>query len=105
MASHWSFRHLQPKLWAKEGPGVKLVVWLPTTKSRESTFSRPPNWKCNMALERSWQGLQLWFRPCRDQTLQLRVMSVQSPKTPTGTVSGQFRDSNLGVPGKIAIWM
>jgi hypothetical protein len=26
MASHWSFGHLQPKLWAKEGPGVKLAV-------------------------------------------------------------------------------
>jgi hypothetical protein len=32
MASHWSFGHLQPKLWAKEGPGVKLAIWLPTTK-------------------------------------------------------------------------
>jgi hypothetical protein len=67
--------HLSPKLWAKEGPGVKLAVWLPTTKSRESTFSRPLNWECNMALERSRRGLQLWFRPCRDQTLQLGVMS------------------------------
>jgi hypothetical protein len=27
-------------------------------------------------------------------------MSSQSPGTPTGIVSGQFRDSNLGVPGK-----
>ncbi len=26
MASHWRFGHLQPKLWAKEGPGVKLAV-------------------------------------------------------------------------------
>jgi len=24
MALHWSFGHLQLKLWAKEGPGVKL---------------------------------------------------------------------------------
>jgi hypothetical protein len=35
MASHWPFGHFQPKLWAKEGPGVKLALWLPTTKSRE----------------------------------------------------------------------
>ncbi len=27
-------------------------------------------------------------------------MSIQSPGTPTGTMSGQFRDFNLGVPGK-----
>jgi hypothetical protein len=26
MASHWSFGQLQPKLWAKEGPGVKLAL-------------------------------------------------------------------------------
>jgi len=37
IASHYPFQHLQPKLWAKERPGVKLSVWLPTTKSREST--------------------------------------------------------------------
>jgi hypothetical protein len=24
MASHWPFGHLSPKLWAKEGSGVKL---------------------------------------------------------------------------------
>jgi hypothetical protein len=26
-------------------------------------------------------------------------MSSQSPETPPGTISGQFRDSNPGVPG------
>jgi hypothetical protein len=24
MALHWSFGHLQPKLWAKEGPEIDL---------------------------------------------------------------------------------
>jgi hypothetical protein len=88
MASHWSFGHLQPKLWAKEGPGVKLVIWLPTTKSRESTSSRHPVWECDMALERSRRGLQLSFRPHCDRTLQSKVMAVQSFGTPTGTISG-----------------
>jgi hypothetical protein len=34
-------------------------------------------------------------------------MSSQSPGTPPGTVSGQFRNSNLGVPGKsdIRAWV
>ncbi len=27
MASHWPFGHLSPKLWANEGPGVKLLNW------------------------------------------------------------------------------
>jgi hypothetical protein len=41
MASHDPFGHLKHKLWPKEGLrvklGVKLVIWLPTTKSQEST--------------------------------------------------------------------
>jgi hypothetical protein len=99
MASHWPFGHMQPKLWAKEGPGVKLAVWLPATKSRESTSSRDPIWECDTSLERAWRGLQLWFRHRHDPTLQSGVMSSQSPGTPPGTISGQFRDSNPGVPG------
>jgi hypothetical protein len=83
MASYWPFGHLQTKLWAKEGP---------TTKSRESTSCRHPIWECNTSLEKSQRGLQLWFRPCRDPTLQSGVMSSQSPGTPPGTISGlQFR--------------
>jgi hypothetical protein len=88
MASHWSFGHLQPKLWAKEGSGVKLAVWLLTIKSQESSSSRHPIWECDMTLKISWQGLQLWFRPCCDRTLQSRVMAVQSYGTPTGTILG-----------------
>jgi hypothetical protein len=97
MASHWPFGHLSLKLWAKEGPGVKLAVWLPTTKSRESTSSRPPNWECDTSLERWRRGLQVRFRPRCDQTLQSGVMSSQSPGTPPGTILGQFRD-NSGTP-------
>jgi hypothetical protein len=87
MPSHWQFGHLQPKLWAKEGPGVKLPVWLPTTKSRESMPSRHPIWACDMALERSRRGLQLRFRPRRDPSWQSRVMTVQSSGSPVGTIS------------------
>jgi hypothetical protein len=37
MGSHDPFEHLKHKLWPKERLGVKLAVWLPITKSREST--------------------------------------------------------------------
>jgi hypothetical protein len=47
-------------------------------------------------LERSGQGLQVWFRPHRDRTLQSGVISSQSPGTPLGTISG----FQLGSPGK-----
>jgi hypothetical protein len=83
MASHEPFGHLQPKLGAKEGPGVKLAVWLPTTKSRESTSFRRCLKECDMVLESSRGELQLWFRPCPDPRLRLGVMSIQSPRTPT----------------------
>jgi hypothetical protein len=64
---------------------------LPTIKSRESTSFQPLNWKCDTSLERWRRGLQVWFRPRCDQTSQSGVMSSQSPGTPPGTVSGQFR--------------
>jgi hypothetical protein len=105
MALHWSFGHLKPKLWAKEGPGVKLAVWLPTTKSRESTCSRCALREGDTALESSLRGLQDCFRPRCDPSSGRGVMAFQSPGSPTGTHSGQFRDSISGVPGKCDIWM
>jgi len=96
MVSHGPFGHLQPKLWAKEGLGVKLSIWLPTTKSQESTSSRRRLEECNTALESSGRELQLWFRPCPNPSLGRGAMSVQSPGTPT-------RDSfrlQLGSPVK-----
>jgi hypothetical protein len=102
IASHWSFGHLQPKLWAKEGPGVKLTIWLSTTKIRESTRSQRALEECNAALESFWRGLQVWFRPRPNWRLGWEAMMSQSPESPK---SGQFRDSTLGVLGKSAIRM
>jgi hypothetical protein len=83
MASHVPFGHLQPKLWAKKRPGVKLAVWLPTTKSRESTSSRRLQRECNMELKISRGELQLWFRLRSNWNWQLGDMSSRSPGTPT----------------------
>jgi hypothetical protein len=97
MVSHWPFGHLQPKLWAKEGPGVKLAIWLSTTKSQESMHCRHLIRVCDMALKSSRRGLQLWFRPRRDPTLQSGVMTVQSSGSPVGTISGL----HFGRPGNL----
>jgi hypothetical protein len=83
MASHEPFGHLQPKLWAKEGSGVKLAVWLPTTKSRESTCFQRALQECNMALESSLWGLQVWFRPRLDRTSGQGATKSQSSGSPT----------------------
>jgi len=72
MASHEPFGHLQPKLWAKERLGLKLAVW-----------SQRLQKECDRALESSWGELQLWFRPHSNRRLEPRVMSVQSPGSPT----------------------
>jgi hypothetical protein len=90
MALHEPFGHLQPKLWAKEEPGIKLPVWLPTTKSRESTSSRGLQKQWDKALESYRRELQLWFRPHSNRRLEPGDMSVQSPGSPT-------RD-NFGIP-------
>jgi hypothetical protein len=87
MASHWPFKHLQLKLWAKEGPGVKLAVWLPTTRSRELTFSWRPNWECDTTLKSSRRELQLWYRTRPNPSLGRGVMAVQSSESPAGTLS------------------
>jgi len=97
MASHRPFGHLQPKLWAKEGSRVKLAVWLPTTKSRESTFSRRRLGECDMALEIFRRELRLWFRTQPDPSSGRGAMAVQSSGSLAGTVSGL----HFGSPNKM----
>jgi len=91
IASHEPFGHLQPKLWAKEKPRVKLAIWLPTTKSRESTWLQRLQKECNRALESSWRKLRDCFRPHPNRRSEQEVMDAQSPKSPTRD-PGQFRE-------------
>jgi len=88
MPSHWSFGHLQPKLWAKEGLGVKLALKvgnrpLPDIRIGSATW----RWK---ALEESYNfGLDLVL-------IRLGNQKIWAPKVP-GLQSGQLRD-NFGTP-------
>jgi hypothetical protein len=90
MASHEPFGHLQHKLWSKEGPGVKLAIWLPTTKSQKSTQSRCVQVKYDTPLESSQGELQLCFKPCPNPRLGRKIMNAQSPKSPN--------QDNFGIP-------
>jgi hypothetical protein len=84
------------QLWSKEGPGVKLAVWLSTTKRRESTRLRCVQVECDTLLESSWEELQVCFRPHPNQRSELGVMSSQSPRSPNwdnfGTPPWESRD-------------
>jgi hypothetical protein len=88
MALHEPFGHLQPKLWAKEGPGVKLAVWPPTTKSWESTCSRRALRECNMVLEALFKGYNfgLYLVPIGGRGEEL--WSPKVPRLQPETVSG-----------------
>jgi len=82
MGSHHPFEHLKHKLWPKERPGVKLAVWLLTTKSQELTQFPCVKVACNIPLESSRWGLQLYFRPYLNQRSAHKVMRLQSRGSP-----------------------
>jgi hypothetical protein len=104
IASHEPFGHLQHKLWLKIGPRTKLSIWLPTTKSQESTRSRCVQVECNTPLESSQGELQVRFRPCPNRRSDREVMNPQSLGSPNWDNFGTVWDSTLGVPGQRAIW-
>ncbi len=107
MASHESFGHLQHKLWSKEGSGVKLAFWLPTSKSQESTWPRCVQAECDTPLESSRGDLQVCFRPHPDQRFKQEVMNAQSPESPNrdnfGTPTWESRDKRPFVRGPCGV--
>jgi len=79
---HNPFKHLKHKLWPKEGPAVKLTIWLRTTKSRESPRFPYMQVACNIPLKSSWWGLQLCLKLHLNQRFSHKVMGPQSHKSP-----------------------
>jgi hypothetical protein len=102
MGSHDPFEHLKPKLWPKEGPWVKLTVWLLTTESQESTWFLCVKVDYDMPLESSRQGLQLRFRPHLDQRSSQEAIVPQLCGTPS---LDDFGTPNGRSPETKAIWM
>jgi hypothetical protein len=105
MGSHRPFRHLQHKLCAKEGLGVKLTIWLLTTKSRESTRPRCVQGECNTPLESYGGEVQVCFRRRPDRRSEQRVMTLWSPGSPNKDNFETISGLHLGSLGTKAIWM
>jgi len=82
MGSHCPFGLLKHKLWPKEGPEVKLAIWLLTTKSWGSTRFPCVKMVCDIAFKSSWWRLQLCFRPHLNQRSACKVMAPQSCGSP-----------------------
>jgi hypothetical protein len=61
---------------------IYSTIWLPTTKSQESTRPRCVQVEYNTPLERSQKELQVCFRPHPNRRSEQGVMSCQSPMNP-----------------------
>jgi hypothetical protein len=89
-------KHLKHKLWMKERLGVKLLIWLSTTKSQELTRPWCVQVECDTPLKSSQSELQVCFRPHCNRRYEQGVMNSQSPKSPNsdnfGTPLWESRD-------------
>jgi len=89
----WLTWVLKTHVIAKEGLGVKLPIWLSTTKSWVSPWFLCFQVACDISMKSSWQGLQLFFRP------QLNWRSERKRYGPPKSQESQFQefqDSQVG---------
>jgi hypothetical protein len=94
MGWHEPFWYLKHKLLLKEGLGVKLPIWLSTTKNQESPWFIYVQVVCHIFLESSWRRLQLCFKPHLNHWSAKNVMGLQNHKSPS-----------LGVLRQNDIWL
>jgi len=95
-------RYLKHKLWPKERSGVKLPIWLLTTKSQESPWFTYVQVACHISLESSRWRLQFFFGPHLNQRFTKEVIGLQSCKSPNFE---NFGTPNLRILGWNDIWM
>jgi hypothetical protein len=95
MGSHDPFRHLKHKLWPKERPGVKLVVWLSTTKSQKSTRFTCVQVACNILLESFRRGYNFALEFNSIRGLHMKLWAPKVVEVPTLAISRL----SLGSPG------
>jgi hypothetical protein len=94
MGSHDPFEHLKHKLWPKKRSGVKLAIWLSTTKSQESPWFPRVQVECNIPLKYFRRGLQLCFKPHLNWRPVWKVMKLQS----CGSLNPDNFGTSIGSP-------
>jgi hypothetical protein len=94
MGLHDPFGHLKHKLWPKEGPRVKLPIWLLTIKSRESPWFPC----CRLCVKYLWKAFDQGYNFASNLT------SVRGLHTKLGLPKSresqfrEFQDSQLESP-------
>jgi len=82
MGSHDTFKYLKHKLWPKEGPWVKVPIWLSLIKSQKSPWNR-----CvQVVVTYHWKALDKGYNISLDLTsigdLKKIIMAFQNEKSP-----------------------
>jgi len=97
--SHDPFGHLKHKLWPKEGLGVKLAIWLATTKNQESPQFRRVQVACRWCATYSWKAIDENYNFVSDfisiEGLHIKLWGPKVTGVPTLAISGL----SLGSPG------
>jgi hypothetical protein len=97
MGSHDPFGYLKHKLWPKERSGIKLPIWLPTTKSRESPCFTCVQVACHICLEKiSMMVITLFQTSSQSKVCTRRY----GPPTSQESQFQEFWDFQLGSPKK-----
>jgi hypothetical protein len=78
----WAIWTFAVQVMGKRRVGSQMLVWLPTTKSWESTRPRCVQRERNTPLKKFQGELQVFFRPHPNRRSEQRVMTSQSPKSP-----------------------
>jgi hypothetical protein len=96
MRSHCSFGHLKHKLWPKERSGVKLSIWLSTTKVRTQLDLL----SCRGRATYRWKALDESYNFALDDiAIRSLLAKLWVPKSWESHLA-QFRDSHSGVLGE-----
>jgi hypothetical protein len=74
MSLHDLFGHLKHKLWPNQGPWVKLTIWLPTIKSRESPCFIVCRWPTTYRWKVLNEGYNFALNPISIRVLHTKLL-------------------------------
>jgi hypothetical protein len=102
MGLHDPFGYFKHKLWPKERPGIKLPIWLLTTKSQELPWFTYVQVACHIHWKAFHEGYNFASILTSIRGFHKKLWGLQSHGSPN---FGNFETSNLGVPGQNDIWV